>query len=109
MLQFQKRMEETKQTSNLKSLFNVSSVPKDTCMREVLDKIDPDHVRPIFTDLFSKLQQGAYLEQYRVLKSLYYLRGRFQAILVPMPSTVLDAYEGKEKKHSLSATSSRQP
>jgi hypothetical protein len=71
LLQFQKRMEEVKQMSNLKSLFNVSSIPKDTCMREVLDEIDPDHIKPAFTDFFSELQRGKYLEQYRVLKDSY--------------------------------------
>jgi hypothetical protein len=71
LLQFQKRMEEVKQTSNLKSLFNVSSVPKDTCMREVLDEIDPDHIEPLFADFFFELQRGKYLEQYRALKDSY--------------------------------------
>lgn len=71
LLQFQKRMEEVKQTSNLKSLFNVSSVPKDTCMREVLDEIDPHQIRPIFSDFFFELQRGKHLEQYRVLKDSY--------------------------------------
>lgn len=71
LLQFQKRMEEVKQTSNLKNLFNVSSVPKDTCMREVLDEIDPDHIEPIFADFFFELQRGTYLEQYTVLKNSY--------------------------------------
>jgi len=71
LLQFQKRMEEVKQTSNLKSLFSVSSVPKDTCMREVLDEIDPDHIKPAFTDFFFELQRGKYIEQYRVLKDSY--------------------------------------
>lgn len=71
LLQFQKRMEEVKQTSNLKSLFNVSSVPKDTCMRELLDEIDPDHIKPIFADFFFELQRGKHLEQYKVLKDSY--------------------------------------
>lgn len=71
LLQFQKRMEEVRQTSNLQALFTVSSVPKDTCMREVLDEIDPEHIAPIFTDFFFELQRGTYLEQYRVLKDSY--------------------------------------
>lgn len=71
LLQFQKRMEEVKQTSNLKSLFNVSSVPKDTCMREVLDQIDPEYITPIFADFFFELQRGKHLEQYKILKDSY--------------------------------------
>jgi hypothetical protein len=34
LLQFQKRLEEEIHTSNLQTLFQVSSVPKDTAMRE---------------------------------------------------------------------------
>jgi hypothetical protein len=64
-------MEEVKQTSTQKSLFNVSSVPKDTCMREVLDEIDPDHIRPIFSDFFFELQRGKYIEQHKALKDSY--------------------------------------
>jgi hypothetical protein len=68
LLQFQKRMEEVKQTSNLKTLFGVASVPKETCMREVLDAVDPTLLEPIFTDFFRELQRGKELEQFRVLK-----------------------------------------
>jgi hypothetical protein len=65
LLQFQKRMEEVKQTSNLKTLFDVSSVPKDTCMREVLDQGEPERLAPLFTDFFRELQRGKHLERYR--------------------------------------------
>jgi hypothetical protein len=68
LLRFQKRMEKVKQSSNLKSLFNVSSVPKDTFMREVLDEIGPDHMRAIFSDVFFELQRGKGIEQYKALE-----------------------------------------
>ena len=71
LLQFQKRMEEVKQTSNLKTLFGVSSVPKETCMREVLDSTSPECLMPAFTDFFRELQRSKELEQYRVLGRLY--------------------------------------
>ena len=71
LLQFQKRMEEARQTSNLKTLFGVSSVPKDACMREVLDELDPKRLRPVFKDFLHEIQRGKQLEQYRVLKGFY--------------------------------------
>jgi hypothetical protein len=71
LLQFQKRMEEARQTSNIKTLFGVSSVPKDTCMREVLDGLDPKHLRPVFKDFFHELQRSKELEAYRVFTRFY--------------------------------------
>ena len=71
LLQFQKRMEETRQTSNLKTVFGISSVPKDACMREVLDELDPKCLRPVFKDFLHELQRSKELEQYRVLKGFY--------------------------------------
>jgi hypothetical protein len=38
--QFQKRMEDAKQTSNMKSLFHVDAIPGDTQLREVLDEVE---------------------------------------------------------------------
>jgi hypothetical protein len=66
LLQFQKRMEEVKQTSNLKTLFGVSSVPKETCMRKVLDEIPSELLTPVFRDFFHELQRSKGLEPYRV-------------------------------------------
>lgn len=71
LLQFQKRMEEARQTSNLKTLFGVSSVPRDTCMREALDRLDPKHLAPVFADFFHELQRSKGLEQYRAFTRFY--------------------------------------
>ena len=71
LLQFQKRMEEARQTSNLKTLFSVSSVPKDTCMREALDELDPKRLAPVFVDFFHELQRSKELEQYRAFNRFY--------------------------------------
>ena len=71
LLQFQKRMEDARQTSNLKTLFGVSSVPRDTCMRESLDRLDPKHLAPVFADFFREIQRSKELEQYRVFNSFY--------------------------------------
>jgi hypothetical protein len=70
-LQFQKRMEDAKETSNLKSLFHVDSIPKDTQIREVLDEVDPSSLEGVFTGYFGRLQRGKYLEPFRVLGKYY--------------------------------------
>jgi hypothetical protein len=71
LLQFQKRMEDAKQTSNLKNLFHIRSVPKDTQIREVLDEVAPNSLEEIFSDYFMRMQRGKYLEPYRVLGKYY--------------------------------------
>jgi hypothetical protein len=71
LLQFQKRLEEEAHTSNLRTLFQVSSVPKDTAMREVIDATESEELTPLFDDFFHPLQRGKHLEAYRVLTDHY--------------------------------------
>jgi hypothetical protein len=52
---------------NLKSLYEVSNVPSDTHMREVLDEVDPKALREAFTSVFHEAQRGKLLEQYTFL------------------------------------------
>ncbi len=39
LLTFQRRMQEVNQRNNLKTIFNVKDIPKDTQLRDVLDEI----------------------------------------------------------------------
>jgi hypothetical protein len=52
---------------NLTSLYHVKKAPDDTNMRQRLDKLDPRSIRPAFTAIFSLLQRGKVLEQYKFL------------------------------------------
>lgn len=71
LLQFQRRMEDAEETSNLKTLFKVDSIPKDAQIREVLDEVDPASLEEVFPDYFGRLQRGKHLEVYRVLGKYY--------------------------------------
>jgi hypothetical protein len=71
LLQFQRRMEDEVHANNLKSLFHVDSIPKDTCVSEALDTVNPEELSPFFDDFFRPLQRGKHLEQYRVLDGRY--------------------------------------
>src|SRR4051812_40086033 len=53
---------------NLRSVFGLQAIPCDTQMRSILDGVDPDQVRPAFTDLFRQLQRGKVLEDYVFLE-----------------------------------------
>ena len=56
---------------NLKSLYQVENAPDDTNMRQRLDKVDPRSIRPAFTAIFSLLQRGKVLEDYKFLGEYY--------------------------------------
>jgi hypothetical protein len=71
LLQFQRRLENTIHQNNLRTLFNVDVIPKDTQMRDVIDEVEPGELEPLFDDFFRLLQRGKYLESYRLLDDYY--------------------------------------
>ncbi|MDC0864811.1 transposase [Rickettsiaceae bacterium] len=74
LLEFQRQMETLEQRNNLRSMFKVQNLPTDQGMRNVIDQVDTDTAfRPIFKDLFNKLQRGKHLEQYQTLPGKYLL------------------------------------
>ena len=43
---------------NLKTLFSIETIPSDTSMREILDDVNPDGLRPAFKSIFFELHRG---------------------------------------------------
>ncbi len=58
MLEFQTRLQEKHHLNNLKTLFHVDSVPKDTQFREIIDDVPSHYLENVFTDFFRPLQRG---------------------------------------------------
>jgi hypothetical protein len=58
---------------NLKQLYGIGAIPSDTRMREILDKVDPDELRPLFGDVFHQLQRGKALEPFVFHEGCYLL------------------------------------
>lgn len=58
---------------NLKTLFGISQIPSDTQMREILDGLDPERLRPAFHDVFRQLQRGKALEPFVFHNGCYLL------------------------------------
>ncbi len=74
LLEFQRKMQNHHQKNNLKSMFNVNDLPTDNGMRNIIDSVNPEVAfRPIFKELFNKLQRGKHLEQYQTLPGKYLL------------------------------------
>lgn len=71
LLEFQKRLEEKSQFSNLSNVFQVQSVPKDNQLRDTLDQVDTQQLFEIFSDWLTRLQRGKHLAKYKFLNRYY--------------------------------------
>jgi len=71
LLQFQQKLQEALHRNNLQTLFQVTSIPKDSQMREVIDEVESRELEPLFEEFFRPLQRGKHLKEYRVLKDYY--------------------------------------
>jgi len=56
---------------NLRSVFGLHAVPSDTQIREILDTVKPQQLRPVFTDVFRQVQRGKVLEEFVFFKGCY--------------------------------------
>ena len=67
LLQFQRRMEEKEGRNNLRNLFGVENILKDSQLRDILDRISSTELAPIFNDFFERLRRHKHLEDYAIL------------------------------------------
>lgn len=67
LLQFDQECDTDIVKHNLKTLYQVENPPDDTTMRQRLDQVEPRSIRPSFKAIFSLLQRGKVLEQYKFL------------------------------------------
>jgi hypothetical protein len=58
---------------NLHTIYNIERVPCDTYMREILDPVSPESLRPVFKSVFRQLQRGKALEPMEFLDGHYLL------------------------------------
>ncbi len=71
LLEFDKRRAED--AENLSTIYGIETIPSDTSMREILDDVDPEALRPLFKQVFHELQRGKELEKYQYLGKYYVL------------------------------------
>jgi hypothetical protein len=62
LLAFDQRRQDP--SDNFRTIYHIGRVPCDTRMREILDSVDPAHLRPMFRDVFRCLQRGKALEDF---------------------------------------------
>jgi len=67
LLQYQENIRKGFVRQNLNKLYGIKTPPSDTYMRERLDEINPDDLRPIYKKFFGILQKNKILEKYQYL------------------------------------------
>jgi hypothetical protein len=72
VLSFQRRMQDRLQSSNLKTMFAVDTIPSDSALRQTLDAVPTPAIHPAFSILLQRLQRGKQLDAYK-LESGHYL------------------------------------
>lgn len=60
-----------RRAGNIRRLFGVGTVPCDSQMREILDPIDPEQLRPAFADILGHVQRGGALRRFLFLGRYY--------------------------------------
>lgn len=73
LLQYDTQRHCPKIKNNLSSLYQVSQAPCDTYLRERLDEVDPETLRPVFNRVLSELQRGKVLQQFTYWDDEHYL------------------------------------
>lgn len=68
LLAYDKNRGESATEKNLRSLYHVDQAPSDTYLREALDKVEPDTLRPAFKKIFASFQRGKGLEEYEYIR-----------------------------------------
>ena len=58
---------------NLQRVYGIERVPCDTAMREILDPVDPESLRPLFKHVFRALQRGKAMEDMVFVQGHYLL------------------------------------
>ncbi len=77
-LEFQRSMELAKGRSNASTLFNMTDIPSDNHIRNLLDPVPPKEIFPLFAHIMDGLYEQNYLESYRSING---------TLLVPMDGT----------------------
>jgi len=67
LLAFDRRCKDETELQNIKNIYGINQVPAYSSMKDILDPIDPEQLRPAFLTPFKALQRGNALEQFQVL------------------------------------------
>lgn len=64
-LKNQRRMKDEIGKSNAQTLFEMEAIPKRSAIAEMLDKINPEYLMPVFDQIFNRLEELRIIESYK--------------------------------------------
>ena len=75
---------------NFRTIFGIRRVPSDSQMRDRVDPVEPNQIRPLFQDAFRRFQRGKILERFVFFDGCYLLSldgtGYFSSSKIHCPS-----------------------
>lgn len=71
LVSFQRDVQESHNDNNLHSIFKVDTIPKDSQLRDLVDGVSSELLRPVFKNFFYRLQRAKQLSSFQVLPNLY--------------------------------------
>lgn len=89
--------------NNLKSLYGINAIPSDTQMREILDPINPEELRPAFVSILNELQRGNELKEYQYRDGYYILTvdatGQYYSGNISCPECCIKNHKNNEQSY----------
>jgi hypothetical protein len=82
LLEFQRKMQHRRGRCNLETLFGVHEVPSDTQMREILDRIPPEWLRPLLPALFAKVRRAGWATEFKSTVPSGYQQGDYYSAML---------------------------
>jgi hypothetical protein len=102
LLAFDKRRQNP--NDNFRSIFGIDQVPCDSQMRTILDPINPDDLRPLYTEVFNSLQRAKVLEGYTFFNGSYLVAldgtGYFSSKTIHCESCLIKQHRGGSVSYS---------
>lgn len=88
---------------NLRSLYKVERPPSDTYLRQRLDEVAPDSIRPAFKKVFAAFQRGKGLEEYQYMNGCVLISadgsGYFSSGKISCPQCCVKSHRGGKKSY----------
>jgi hypothetical protein len=64
LLEFQRKMKQRRHQCNLETIFGVREVPSDTQMRDILDGVPVELIRPLLPALFEQIRRAGWAKEF---------------------------------------------
>jgi len=103
LLDYDRKRKNPATALNLGNLYHVDSPPSDTYLRERLDQVNPENLRPAFKKVFASFQRGKGLEEFEYMDGYLLLTldgtGHFSSSKVSCPQCCVKQHAGGNKSY----------